>query len=191
MNLPPSQPDDFELPLELRDIAAGADRLGQAERASAPSGLEARMLRASLGSLPSSAVLGRVHAPSERGVARAIHARVARRMRLAAAIMLVAGVSIAVLGIWGVKWGGGMPAGGSRDSIASGRAEAAPEVASSANSAPASASPEIDAMLASIEAVDALVPELDSGALASDSDWDSSALHDVLSTSFTSEDATQ
>lgn len=184
----PSNPTpSFDLPEDLRAVASGLDRLAQSERGLPGMDFESRLVAASSPALTrdASAPLASPARLDERVIVGSIARRFAGRMRLAAAVLLAAGVGIAVLSIWGFRgWGAG-PASTLKGPGTLAGASTQPATPTSMGT-----SPEIDTMLASIDAVDALVSDLEGETLAADSDWDASALHDVM-TSFTTDEATQ
>ena len=171
---PPNPTPSFDLPEDLRAVASGLDRLAQSERGLPGMDFESRLVAAS-----SPALTRDASAPL------ASPARLDERVIVAAAVLLAAGVGIAVLSIWGFRgWGAG-PASTLKGPGTLAGASTQPATPTSMGT-----SPEIDTMLASIDAVDALVSDLEGETLAADSDWDASALHDVM-TSFTTDEATQ
>lgn len=169
MNLNPPQPDPHATPADLVALERSLSRLAMAERSTPAQGLEDRLMAAS-----ASALTGehRAVAPGSRAtaaghdqpsIAGVIYRRASWRMRLAAAVMLTAGVAIAVLAVWGVKWT--RPGAGTHGT-------------NIASVGTPDASSDIDSMLAAVEALDTLLP-FDAQIAGADA-TDSSLLSDVL-----------
>jgi hypothetical protein len=161
---PISGPSDT--PADLRDVEASLLRLARAERQAAPFNLTDRLMDATVRSLPEPRGEAPAHG-SDRAIAGIIHRLLAPRIRLAAGLMLAAGAALVIFAV--VRTGSSVPAapGTGGQTVASADAH------------------DVDAMLAAIEAVDAIAGSSSVDALIAEADTlDSSLFSDVLDTSW-------
>lgn len=175
---------DQSTPAELRGVERALSRLASAERAAAPRNLTDRLMSASAGHLARVAPKGGEVQTSDRAVAGVISRWLSPRIRLAAALMLVAGAGIVALSVIGVRW----PGTGAVNPPA-----VLTNAGSSGVSTPSSAAggSEVDVMLAAVEAVDSWGQSTPVSALIAEVDvLDASLVSQVLDTSLADVDST-